>query len=87
MVATPVDILGLKYPMCKELINKISNKWQKKTNNMMIKWPKEGTFDVAMCEKMETLIKNYKTKSISKKREVKRQKEKEVIAMFKKRRK
>ncbi len=68
MVATPVDILGLKYPMCKELINKISNKWQKKTKNMMIKWPKEGTFDVAMCEKMETLIKNYKTKSISKKK-------------------
>ncbi len=52
---------------------------------MMTKWPKEGTFDVAMCEEMETLIKNYKNKSISKKRrELKRQKEKEVIAMFKK---
>ncbi len=68
MVATPVDILGLKYPLCKELINMISNKWQKRTKNMMIKWPKEGTFDVAMYEKIETLIKNYKTKSISKKK-------------------
>ncbi len=85
MAATPVDILGLKNPLCKELINKISNKWQKRTKNMMTKWPKEGTFYVAMCEEMETLIKNYKTKCISKKRrEVKRQKEKEVIAMFKK---
>ncbi len=83
MAATPVDILGLKYPLCKELINKISNKWQKRTKSMMTKWPKEGTFDVAMCEEMETLIKNDKTKSISKKRrEIKRQKEKEV--MFKK---
>ncbi len=50
---------------------------------MMTKWPKEGTFDVAMCEEMETLIKNYKNKS-KKRRELKRQKEKEVIAMFKK---
>ena len=43
------------------------------------KWPKEGTFDVALCEEMETLIKNYKTKSISRKREkreAKREKEK-----------
>ncbi len=68
MAATPVDILGLKYPLCKELINKISNKWQNRTKSMMTKWPKEGTFDVAMCEEMETLIKNYTTKSISKKK-------------------
>ncbi|MGL4969618.1 MAG: hypothetical protein ACRC5B_05590 [Fusobacteriaceae bacterium] len=57
MAATPVEILGLKYPLCKELINKISTKWQKRTKNMMTKWPKEGTFDVALCEEMETLIK------------------------------
>ncbi len=57
MAAIPVEILGLKYPLSKKLINKISNKWQKRTKNMMTKWPKEGTFDVAMCEEMETLIK------------------------------
>ncbi len=40
---------------------------------------------IAMCEEMEMLIKNYKTKSTSKKRkELKQQKGKEVIAMFKK---
>ncbi len=40
---------------------------------------------IAMCEEMEILIKNYKTKSTSKKRrELKQQKGKEVIAMFKK---
>ena len=69
MAATPVEILGLKNPLCKEQIDKISKKWQKRTKNMMTKWPKEGTFDVALCEEMETLIKNYKTKSISMKRE------------------
>ncbi len=50
----------------------------------MTKWPKEGTFDVTMCEEMETLEtdkKNYKTKSISKKKKRKREKEKEVIVL------
>ncbi|XP_058608386.1 uncharacterized protein LOC131524952 [Onychostoma macrolepis] len=84
MAATPVEILGLKYPLCKDMINKISDKWQKRTKNKVTKWPKEGTFDVALCEEMETLIKNYKTKSLNKKREAKREKEKEVLAMFKK---
>lgn len=54
---------------------------------MTTKWPKEGTFDVALCEEMETLIKNYKMKSINmkkEKRETKREKEKEVLALFKK---
>ncbi len=40
---------------------------------MMTKWPAEGTFDVALCEKMETLIQNHKTKGYSKKRETKRE--------------
>ncbi len=57
MAATPVEILGLKYPLCKGLIDKISNKWQQRTKTNMIKWPAEGTFDVALCEEMETLIK------------------------------
>ncbi len=42
---------------------------------MMTKWPAEGTFDVALCEEMETLIKNHKTKGNNKKREIKREKE------------
>ncbi len=87
MAATPVDILGLKYPLCKELINKISNKWQKRTKSMMTKWPKEGTFDVAMCEEMETLIKNYKTKSISKKKRAKTTKSERSDSHVQKRRK
>ncbi len=87
MAATPVEILGLKYPLCKELIHKLSNKWQQRTKKNMTKWPKEGTFDVSLCEEMETLIKNHKTKGNSKKREkreAKREKEKEVLALFKK---
>ncbi len=40
--------------------------------------------NVALCEEMETLIKNHKTKGNSKKRETKMEKEKEVLALFKK---
>lgn len=29
----------------------------KKHQEMGTKWPKEGTFDVSVCEEMETLIK------------------------------
>ncbi len=72
MAATPVEILGLKYPLCKELIHKLSNNWQQRTKIMMTKWPKEGKFDVSLCEEMETLIKNHKSKGNSKKREKKR---------------
>lgn len=38
-----------KYPLSKELIEEISNKWQKRTKELMTKWPKEGTFDVSLC--------------------------------------
>lgn len=29
---------------------------------MNTKWPEGGKFDVALCEEIETLIKNYKVK-------------------------
>ncbi len=86
MAATPVEILGLKYPLCKGLIDKISNKWQQRTKTIMIKWPAEGTFDVALCEEMETLIKQIiKLKGNNKNRETKREKEKDVLTLFKRR--
>ncbi len=79
MATTPVEVLGLKYPLSKELIEETSNKWQKRTKELMTKWPKEGTFDVSLCEEMETLIENLKTKGLSakhKKREIKIEREK-----------
>lgn len=87
MAFSPVETLGSKYPLCKDLINKVSKKWQKRTKNMVTRWPEEGTFDVALCEEMETLVKNYKTKEMSKKnkkREEKREREQEILALFKK---
>lgn len=87
MATTPVDILGLKYPLCKDMILKMSKKWEKRTKNKGTKWPKEGTFDVALCEEMDILIKNYKTKekkSKAKEREEKRDLEKRVLVLFKK---
>lgn len=87
MASSPVEILGSKYPLCKELIDKYSKKWQLRTKNMMTIWPQGGTFDVALCEEMDTLIKNYKRKGSSRrrqKRDEKRAKEREVLNMFKK---
>lgn len=49
---------------------------------MKTKWPKDGTFDLALCEEIETLIKNYKAKDKSKLREVKGGKEQEVLRFF-----
>ncbi len=63
MAVNLVEILGFKYPLCKCLIDKISNKWQQRTKKMITKWPVEGTFHVALCEKMETLIKIIKLKA------------------------
>lgn len=55
----------------------------KKHQEMGTKWPKEGTFDVSVCEEMETLIKNHKAKDTGKKRKNKRARESEVMKMFK----
>ena len=48
---------------------------------MGTKWSEEGTFDVSVCEEMETLIKTHKTSDTGKKRINKR--EHEVLNMFK----
>lgn len=61
MEGTPVIMLGKKFPLSMEEIEETSEKWEKRTKKMVTKWPKEGTFDVSVCEEMDTVIERYKT--------------------------
>lgn len=54
MTSTPVEQM---YPICKDIIRDLSNKWEKLTKGLSTKWPAVGTFDLAMCREMEALIK------------------------------
>jgi hypothetical protein len=81
---TPVEILALENPACKEIIGELSKKWAKRTKKLATKWPVEGTFDVAMCKEMEVLTKNHKTSDKSEKRNNKREQELGVLKLFKK---
>lgn len=74
--------------MCKELIDKLFKKMAE-TNKLTTKWPKEGTFDLALLSEKETLVKNYRSNNMGqkqKKREEKREREQKVLTLYKKRR-
>lgn len=58
-------------------------KWKKHTRKIGTKWPEGETFDVSVCEEMETLIKNYKPNDKKQKRKNKRERENEILKMFK----
>lgn len=61
-IKTPAQILADREPVIRDIINKMSSKWTKRTKAEVIKWPGGGTFDIEMCDKMKTLILNYKPK-------------------------
>lgn len=75
-------MLGEKEPFAKDLINKMSTKWAKRTQGAIGWWSEGGTFDVAICEKMRTLILNHKPEDHSKKRQEKRSSELMVLGKF-----
>ncbi|XP_035236463.1 uncharacterized protein LOC118207216 isoform X2 [Anguilla anguilla] len=79
---TPVEIITGKYPNCKKEIEHISGKWKKRTKRMATKWPKEGTFDVEICDQMGGVIANYRTGDKSEKRKRKREQEKRILGWF-----
>lgn len=55
---TPAEIVSSKYQLCKELIAELYKKVvKKKKKKIPTKWPEGGTFNVSLCEEMETLIK------------------------------
>ncbi len=46
-------------------------------------WPRDGMFDVSVCEDMERRIRDHKIKDKSKKRQDKRDLELNILNMFK----
>ena len=67
MPTSAVEILCEKNPLNKDEIMKISEKWEKRTSKTRTKWPKEGTFDMVVCEEMEVMMKNHKLNKKGKK--------------------
>lgn len=67
MSKTAVDIRSISYFLHRGCLTEMSKKWERRTRKMGTKWPKEGTFDVSVCEEMETLIKTNKTSGTGKK--------------------
>ncbi|XP_048842887.1 uncharacterized protein LOC125715428 [Brienomyrus brachyistius] len=61
----------------------MSKKWENRTKALVTKWPKGGTWDVAVCGEMETLIKYHKANKNTERRKKKRRKELEVLRLFK----
>jgi len=73
-----------KNPLNSAEIMKFSEKWEKITAKAETKWPKEGTFDVAVCEEMEIILAKYKSIKSRKKQIERREREEIVLSMFKK---
>ena len=72
MDATPRLIISVKNPELAKDIQKMSQKWEKRTKNLFSPWPKDGTFDVSACEGMRVRNGDHKPKDKSKKRTKKR---------------
>ena len=82
MNTTPIALVGNRNPDIIKDIKKISEKWEKRTKGLEYPWPKGGTFDVAVCESMDTRIKDHKHKDHSKKRSGKRKLELKILKLF-----
>lgn len=61
-------------------IKKITEKLVNRTKKMQMQWPKDGLFELSWCEEISTLIKKYKSKYQSGKRE----EEMEIVSLLKK---
>ena len=62
MGPTAVEILAKSNPLNREEIEKVSEKWKKRTAKGDTKWPEGGTFDANVCEEMEVMITKSQTK-------------------------
>ena len=84
MGPTAVEILAKSNPLNREEIEKVSEKWKKRTAKGDTKWPEGGTFDANVCEEMEVMMKNHKLNKKGKKTIEKRERERIILSMFKK---
>ena len=83
MGPTAVEILIKSNPLNREEIEKVSEKWRKRTAVAGTKWPEGGTFDATVCEEMEVMMKNHKLNKKGKKTIEKRERERIILDMFK----
>lgn len=83
MSLTPVAIIGSKHPEYLKDVQKLTKKWEKRTKGLQSAWPREGTFDLTVCENLEQRIMDYKAKQKTKKRLNKRELELAVVNLFK----
>ena len=87
MGPTAVEILAKSNPLNREEIEKVSEKWKKRTAKGDTKWPEGGTFDANVCEEMEVMMKNHKLNKKGKKTIEKREREDNLSYVQKRRRK
>ncbi|XP_041835381.1 uncharacterized protein LOC121636162 [Melanotaenia boesemani] len=82
-MSTPQAIVGIRHPHRMKEIQHMSEKWCKRTKNLINPWPVTGSFDPQICELMQHRIEDYKAENNSKKRQKKRQLELEILNLFK----
>ena len=63
-------------------MEKISEKWEERTEGLGTIWPMGGTFDPIVYRDMEVVIRNYKDNRNGKKALAKRDREKLILALF-----
>ncbi|KAL7379298.1 hypothetical protein ABVT39_025669 [Epinephelus coioides] len=82
-VLTPVEIVMQQHPSRKNRIQRCVTKWHKRTSGKN-RWPKDGTFNLACCDEVETELRYMEARDIkaSYKKKNKRTKEREVLGWF-----
>ena len=76
--STADQVLKAKNPLLKERISTQSQKWRKRTRDMVLSWPEGGTFDVILCKDLKVVIENRPGKRGA----VRRRRKKEELGIF-----
>lgn len=66
-IIMPMERIAKRHPDHKKWIPKYMEKWNKRTTGGL-RWPKEGTFNLAYCNEVGTVITHHKPRDMSDKR-------------------
>ncbi|KAL7402182.1 hypothetical protein ABVT39_010986 [Epinephelus coioides] len=82
-VLTPMEIVMAQHPGQRNRIQCCVTKWHKRTSGKN-RWPKDGTFNLACCDEVESELRHIEAKDTkaSYKKKNKRAKEREVLGWF-----
>lgn len=83
MGVTPVVLVGATHPEHFKDVQKMSEKWEKRTKGLQSAWPKEGTSHGSVCEDMALRFEDYKPKDKSEKLQEKRELELKILDLIK----